>query len=173
MTSADLRVANRPPGVARRLGTRGLLAALVTALAALAFSAAPVFAVETTTTSTSAATTTSTAATTATTTSSIQTGYGQTPELKEEKGATYKTKPSKEVLPSKEKVTPKQGVEPNKEAAEPAVEPATPVTTTTTANELPFTGYDLRWVVGIGLLLVVGGVLSLWMVKRRERHGHR
>jgi cytoskeletal protein RodZ len=49
-----------------------------------------------------------------------------------------------------------------------------PTTTTTTpaksakASTLPFTGFDLRWTVGIGLLLMGMGFLIV-MVQRRQR----
>lgn len=155
---------------------RHVLAAFTTALAALALIATPALAAETTTTTTSSATSTA-----ATTTTSTETGYSQTPELKEE-GSGYNEKPEvpKEKhknIPEEEEVNKgKKGVEHNKERHEPKIEEKEEVvitTTPTTTTELPFTGYDLRWAIGIGLLLIVAGVLSLLAIRRREHRGHR
>ncbi len=84
-------------------------------------------------------------------------GYSQTPT------------PSKGTSPSKEKSTP------TKETA-----PAKTTTTTTTtptsekakATTLPFTGFDLRWTVGAGLLLMGAG-FSIVTVQRRQRRNTR
>lgn len=67
-------------------------------------------------------------------------------------------------------------------AKETKTTPTTPTTTTTPtptttavpattekAHTLPFTGLDLRWLVGIGLLLMFAGV-SIVLVQRRHRH---
>jgi ABC-type glycerol-3-phosphate transport system substrate-binding protein len=74
---------------------------------------------------------------------------------------TPTTKTEHKVLPAKEKKAP-------------AVTPA-PVTTTEPAKAasttLPFTGFDLRWTVGIGLLLVFAG--GSIMVMQRRRHDSR
>jgi hypothetical protein len=77
--------------------------------------------------------------------------YGQTP------------KPSSGTSPSKEKSTPK------KETA-PAKTTTTPTTTTESAKAktLPFTGFDLRWTIGVGLLLMGVG-FSIVTVQRRQR----
>ncbi len=73
-------------------------------------------------------------------------GYKQTPPV-----PTTKTEPKKEVEPSKEatKTTPTT-----------TTEPTTTTTTTPTAkaSTLPFTGLDLRWVLGAGLLLLSAGL---------------
>lgn len=168
MTSTDLRVANGPLEVVRRLSIRSMVVALALAIAALAYTAAPGFAEEPATPAASAVTTTET------TTSSTETGYNQKPEVKEKEGAGYNQKPEvpkKEVAPAKEEVEPKPAVEPEPSEEEavptPVSEPVEPETT------LPFTGYDLRWVVGAGLLLIAGGALSLMLIRRRERHGNR
>ena len=71
---------------------------------------------------------------------------------------------------------PSTGTSPSKETSEPSKEePAsetTPTTTTTptseTAKTLPFTGFDLRWSFGIGLLLMGAG-FSIVVVQRRQR----
>jgi hypothetical protein len=81
--------------------------------------------------------------------------------------AGYKTAPTKPTT------TPSSGVAPSKEE-KPATstnEPA-PATSTAPASEkastLPFTGFDLRWDIGIGLLLIAAGV-SIVVVQRRQR----
>jgi uncharacterized membrane protein len=78
--------------------------------------------------------------------------------------------------------TPKSGTAPSKEATTPATtapkastEPAstTPTATAATspsASKLPFTGLDLRWVVGAGILLLAAG-LSIRILQRRQRYG--
>jgi hypothetical protein len=65
-----------------------------------------------------------------------------------------KTEPKKEVEPSKEasKTTPATTPEPAKETT------PTPTTTTPTASTLPFTGLNLTWVVGAGVLLLGAGL---------------
>jgi hypothetical protein len=89
--------------------------------------------------------------TTALATSTGTTGYNQTLPA-----------PTSGTSPSKQKSTPK------KETA-PAKATSTPTTTTTAkASTLPFTGFDLRWTVGLGLLLMGAG-FSIVMVQRRER----
>jgi hypothetical protein len=83
------------------------------------------------------------------------TGYNQTPPA-----------PASGTSPSKEKSTPA------KETA-PAKATSTPTTTTTTAKSLPFTGFDLRWTVGIGLLLMGAGFSIVTVQRRQRRHGGR
>ena len=69
---------------------------------------------------------------------------------------------------------PSTGTSPSKETSTPASttpEPA-PTSTTTpateTAKSLPFTGFDLRWSFGIGLLLLGAG-FSIVVIQRRQR----
>ncbi len=70
---------------------------------------------------------------------------------------TTKTEPKKEVEPSKTESTPAATTP--KTAVEPAKEPTTtPVTTTAKASTLPFTGLNLTWVVGAGVLLLGAGL---------------
>jgi len=79
------------------------------------------------------------------------TGYNQTPPT-----------PSSGTSPSKEKSTPASSTAPAKATS-------TPTTTTTAkASTLPFTGFDLRWTVAIGLLLMAAG-FSIVTVQRRQR----
>ncbi len=72
-------------------------------------------------------------------------GYNQKPPV-----PTTKTEPKKEVEPAKEE----------KKAATTPTTTVEPTTTTPTAkaSTLPFTGLDLRWVVGGGLLLLASGL---------------
>jgi hypothetical protein len=92
----------------------------------------------------------------ATSTGTGTAGYNQKPPT-----PTTKTEPKKEVEPSKEaaKTTPATTVEPAKETT------TTPTTTTPQASTLPFTGLNLTWVVGAGVLLLGAG-LSIRLVLR-------
>ena len=86
----------------------------------------------------------------------------------EEPTAGYNQKPN----------TPKTGTSPSKEAAKPTTTPTTavaPVTTSSTpsakASTLPFTGFDLRWDIGFGVLLMGAGFSILAMQRRQRRQG--
>jgi|HubBroStandDraft_2_1064218.scaffolds.fasta_scaffold128087_2 hypothetical protein len=87
------------------------------------------------------------AATSTGTSSTGTSGYSQKPPT-----PTTKTEPKKAVEPSKEaaKTTPTATPEPAKEATTP--------TTTPKASTLPFTGLNLTWVVGAGVLLLGAGL---------------
>jgi hypothetical protein len=75
---------------------------------------------------------------------------------------------------------PSSGTGPSRETAKPKTTPPAPATSTTPtttatpspshATTLPFTGLDLRWVIGVGVLLIGAG-LSIRVVQRRQRHG--
>jgi len=84
--------------------------------------------------------------------------YNQTP-----------TTPSTGTSPSKEssKPTPTPATSPSKESA-PATSSVVPAKEAK-ASTLPFTGFDLRWSVAIGLLLMGAG-LSIVAMQRRQRH---
>jgi hypothetical protein len=86
--------------------------------------------------------------------------------------------------------TPKSGTGPSKESSEPTKTATTPTPTTTTPtstctsssgtsgssasgcepakSSLPFTGFDLRWSLALGLLLIGAG-FSIVVVQRRQR----
>ena len=94
------------------------------------------------------------------------TGYNQTPPT-----------PTTGVSPTTG-ASPSAGTSPSKETSTPTTTTAptttnnAPTTTTTpaksaTASTLPFTGLDLRWTVGIGVLLM--GMGSIVTVQRRQR----
>jgi hypothetical protein len=82
--------------------------------------------------------------------------------------------------PSKPKTTPATGTSPSKESAKPTsttpttdVAPTTTSTTTAKASTLPFTGFDLRWDVGFGVLLLGAGISILAMQRRQRRRSER
>lgn len=93
-------------------------------------------------------------------------GYNQTPPVK------TTAEPKSGTAPSKEATTPKSTPKPATTTTS-----TTPAATTTAPakagvspaaeSKLPFTGLDLRWVVGAGLLLLAGG-LSLRLTQRRS-----
>lgn len=163
MTRTDVMASSRPRTVGaapNRSGSSRVLRGLsiVPAILALLLALAPGAAV--------AAEPTSGYTTTTTTTS----GYGTEPP----KPSTTPT------TPTTSKTTPSTGTLPSKEAEKPAsttpaAEPAAAKTSTTPtgsskASTLPFTGFDLRWDVGFGLLLLVAG-FSIVAVQRRQRRG--
>jgi hypothetical protein len=84
-------------------------------------------------------------------------------------GSTYNNSEAK-------KPTPNSGTSPSKatktptKTVSPATTSSTPTTTTqpAKASTLPFTGFDLRWTVGAGLLLVGAGG-SIMVMQRRQR----
>ena len=74
----------------------------------------------------------------AATSTSKENGYSQTVQA---------PKPSSEPAPSKESTPAK--------AVAPATTSVAPTAETSKARTLPFTGFDLRWTVGIGVLLML------------------
>jgi hypothetical protein len=73
----------------------------------------------------------------------------------------------KETQPSKEAQSPK-GKEAAHEQPTSASAPATSAVPAKKASTLPFTGFDLRWTVGFGLLLMGAGT-SIVVAQRRQR----
>ena len=72
--------------------------------------------------------------------------------------------------------TPKTGTSPSKEEKTPASEPApekTTTPTTETATTLPFTGFDLRWSLAVGVLLMGAGFSIVAVQRRQRRDSHR
>jgi hypothetical protein len=86
-------------------------------------------------------------------------GYGQ----KAPAPKTTATEPSKGTAPTKESTTPATTTPAT------STEPAT-TSTSPKASTLPFTGLDLRWLVGAGALMLAAG-FSLRLVQGRRRHG--
>jgi uncharacterized membrane protein len=76
--------------------------------------------------------------------------------------------PTTGTSPSKESSTPSKTTAPETSSTEPSKgsEP------TAKASTLPFTGFDLRWTIGAGVLLLAMG-LSIMTVQRRQRRGER
>ncbi|MGO9320512.1 MAG: hypothetical protein ACLQBY_06895 [Solirubrobacteraceae bacterium] len=102
-----------------------------------------------------------------TTTTTTTSGYGSTPN-KPSTTTTSKTTPATGTLPSKEAEKPT--------STTPATEPAAAKTSTTPSpksSTLPFTGFDLRWDIGFGLLLTVAGFSIVAVQRRQRRHGGR
>jgi hypothetical protein len=96
-----------------------------------------------------------------TTTTPTTTGYSQTTPTTTT--TTTTAAPSTGTLPSKEAEKP-TSTTPVAESA-PAKTSTTP---TPKSSTLPFTGFDLRWDVGLGLLLMLAG-LSIVTLQRRQR----
>jgi len=90
--------------------------------------------------------------------------------LAAEPTAGYNQEPNK---PKTTSTTPTTGTSPSKEAAKPtpSSEPAPASTSTPKASTLPFTGFDLTWDIGFGLLLMGAGCSILAMLRRQRRHG--
>jgi uncharacterized membrane protein len=77
--------------------------------------------------------------------------------------------PTTGTSPSKESSTPTKTTAPETSSTEPSTgsEP-----TAKKASTLPFTGFDLRWTIGAGVLLLAMG-LSIVMAQRRQRRSER
>jgi cytoskeletal protein RodZ len=100
-------------------------------------------------------------------------GYGTTSTSTTPTSGYSTTTPAPTTTPT----TPSKGVAPSKEAEKPtsttpASETAPAKTSTAPTSEkastLPFTGFDLRWDIGFGLLLMITG-FSIVLVQRRQR----
>jgi hypothetical protein len=93
------------------------------------------------------------------------TGYNQTPPSTT---GYNQTPPSAGTSPSKEKSTPTKTTAPTTTSSAPAAGTSPTTTKSAKASTLPFTGFDLRWTIGIGLLLMGAG-FSIVTVQRRHR----
>ncbi|HEX3433500.1 MAG TPA: hypothetical protein VHT25_05500 [Solirubrobacteraceae bacterium] len=78
-------------------------------------------------------------------------------------GYNSKPTPTTGTSPSKEKSTPTKTTAPETTSTTPTTEP-----TAKKASTLPFTGFDLRWTIGGGLLLMAMG-FSIVTAQRRQR----
>src|ERR1700737_214008 len=101
-------------------------------------------------------------------------GYSQTtptPKTTPKTTPTTPTTPTAGPSPTKEEKTTPEKTSSTKEVAPTST---TPTSTTSSSKEkastLPFTGLDLRWSLGGGLLLIGAG-FSLVLVERRQRRG--
>jgi len=92
-------------------------------------------------------------------------GYAQEPN----KPAA--TTPKTGTLPSKEEEKPATST-PTTETA-PTNTATTPATSSPTASTLPFTGFDLRWDIGFGVVLLGAGFSILAMQRRQRRSNER
>jgi hypothetical protein len=105
-------------------------------------------------------------------------GYNQTPNTPTTTTTTTttttpatSTTPTTGTSPSKESKTPTTTTPANETA--PATTSTTPTTTTQAkASTLPFTGFDLRWSLAIGVLLIAAG-FSIVAVQRRQSRSSR
>jgi uncharacterized membrane protein len=92
------------------------------------------------------------------------------------KTTTTTTTTTPTTTPSSTTPTPTTGTSPSKEESTPAktTAPETSSTEPTAkkASTLPFTGFDLRWTIGAGVLLLAMG-LSIVGVQRRQRRSER
>jgi|HubBroStandDraft_6_1064221.scaffolds.fasta_scaffold1035188_2 hypothetical protein len=71
-------------------------------------------------------------------------------------------------LPSKEAETPTTSTPAKEPAPAKEVVPTTTSTTPVTTKQLPFTGFDLRWDIAFGVLLMGAG-LGILTLQRRQR----
>jgi uncharacterized membrane protein len=104
---------------------------------------------------------TTTTTTTVTTTTTTPTTPATTPSTSSTPTPTTGTSPSKESS------TPEKTTAPETSSTEPTSEP-----TAKKASTLPFTGFDLRWTIGAGVLLLAMG-LSIVAMQRRQRRNER
>jgi len=98
-------------------------------------------------------------------------GYTQTPKTPTTTPTTPATTPA--TTPT---TTPTTGTSPEKTSSTPttATEPAkTPTATTATTGTLPFTGFDLRFILGFGLVLLGAGFTLVMMQRRQRRQSGR
>ncbi len=77
--------------------------------------------------------------------------------------------PATGTSPSKESSTPTKTTAPETSSTEPST---TSEPTAKKASTLPFTGFDLRWTIGAGVLLLAMG-FSIVTVQRRQRRNER
>jgi uncharacterized surface anchored protein len=103
-------------------------------------------------------------------------GYSQTVPAPKTTPSTTPTSttpsPSTGTSPSKEEKSSTEKTTPSKETSPTSSETPTSTSSSSKSGSLPFTGFDLRWALGAGLLLTAGG-FSLLMVERRRRRAGR
>jgi uncharacterized membrane protein len=139
------RASHRRPGRTRRRVVRRELLALPAALALLIPSAPALAQTSTGTSSTGTS------------------GYNQKPPTPK-----TETQPKQETAPSKEATTPTTTTP----SPTTTTEPETAAAPSPKASTLPFTGLDLRWVVGAGVLLLAAG-FSIRLTQRRNLRADR
>lgn len=156
MTSTNALAVNKS-GTTITTKVPGVVLGLLAAVALLAAPAAA-FGAETTTTLNgyTATPTLSTSSTTSVATTTVATTSAAAP--------VSSAKPESESKPTTSESTPKSSVKPSSSSASPAT-----ATTTTTAKTLPFTGLNLAWVIGAGLLLLALGLTMRVLQRRAHR----
>jgi hypothetical protein len=96
-------------------------------------------------------------------------GYSQTTPTPKTTPSTPTTTPTTGTSPSKEEKTTPEKTSSTKEVSPTSTEPTgTTSASKEKASTLPFTGLDLRWSLGGGLVLIGAG-FSLALVERRRR----
>jgi len=172
MTRTDVVASSRPQKAGTAMTRKGSprarkLVALSVAFALMMALVSPavVFAAETTSTSTyttpSTGTTTYTAPPTTTTTTTPTTPPATTNST---------PTPTSGTSPEKQSSTPEKSTAPESKKEEPA-KSTVPATTAKKATSLPFTGFDLRWTVAAGVVLLAMG-LSIVTMQRRQRRSN-
>jgi cytoskeletal protein RodZ len=162
MTRTDVVASSRPQKAdeatmrkgsprARKLVVLSVAFALMMALV----SPAAVFAAEETSPYTSKPPTTTTTSTPPPTTTSAP--------------ATSTPTPTSGTSPEKQSSAPEKSAAPETKKEEPTSTPSP--TTTQKATSLPFTGFDLRWTVAAGIVLLAAG-LSIVTMQRRQRRSN-
>ena len=106
------------------------------------------------------------------TTPTTPTTPGTTPSTTPSTTPTTTSTPTTETSPSKESTSPSAGTSPSKES-EPSSTSGTASSKSAKAATLPFTGLDLRWTIGVGLLLLAAGFSIVGLQHRHRRDGGR
>jgi uncharacterized surface anchored protein len=101
-------------------------------------------------------------------------GYSASPSLSTSTSTSSVATTSAAVEPHHEskpeaESKPKSSVKPSSSSAAPSTE-TTETATSTEAQTLPFTGLNLAWVIGGGLLLIAAGVSTLLWQRKRAHH---
>jgi hypothetical protein len=106
-------------------------------------------------------------------------GYAQEPNKPPSTSTTPTTPTTPTTTTQATTTTPKTGTLPSKESEKPTTptseaEPEkTSSSPTTKASTLPFTGFDLSWDLGFGIVLLGAGFSILAMQRRQRHHGSR
>jgi uncharacterized membrane protein len=80
--------------------------------------------------------------------------------------------PTSGTSPEKQSSTPEKSTAPETKKEEPTKETA-PTTTAKKATSLPFTGFDLRWTIAAGIVLLATGFSIVTMQRRQRRSNGR
>jgi outer membrane biosynthesis protein TonB len=80
--------------------------------------------------------------------------------------------PTSGTSPEKQSSTPEKSTAPETKKEEPTKE-TVPTTTAKKATSLPFTGFDLRWTIAAGIVLLATGFSIVTMQRRQRRSNGR